>query len=265
MSEDITKLPTIQAGFSDLQAFELLQRAGKMLCKSTLVPKEYQGDSGFSNCVIALNMATRMGADPLMVMQNLYIVHNRPSWSSKFLIAAFNTAGTFTSLDYEFFGEENTDSWGCYAFATEKSTGKVRKGAKITIKIAKDEGWYSKNGSKWKTIPQQMLIYRAASFFISAYASQITMGFSSREELVDVYGEERDVTPIAGDVPVNSTVLDAIKKEKNIIGEPENSVQEVKPREPVSDFMATAQKKAAEPASFDMSGAKAGQTGEMEG
>ena len=37
--------------------------------------------------LIAQNMARRMGADLLMVMQNLYVVHGRPGWSAQFLIA----------------------------------------------------------------------------------------------------------------------------------------------------------------------------------
>src|SRR5690242_21176282 len=79
-----TRLPAVQPGFGDLASFELMQRAAKLLSASPLVPAIYQGAEGFPSCVIALNMALRMQADPLMVMQNLDVIHGRPSWRSTF-------------------------------------------------------------------------------------------------------------------------------------------------------------------------------------
>src|SRR5690606_4406748 len=171
-------------GFGSAQGFETIQRAARLLSSSTLVPKEYQGN--IANCVIALNMANRMQADPLMVLQNLYIVHGRPGWSSQFLISTFNSSGRFSALRYEWVGEEGKDSWGCKAWAIERSTGEKLVGSTITIGLAKKEGWYQKNGSKWQTMPQQMLMYRAAAWFIRAYAPEIAMGMHTTEELADV-------------------------------------------------------------------------------
>lgn len=180
----------IVPGFSSLQGFELAQRAARLLAQSSLVPKEYQNN--LPNCVIALNMAARMNSDPLMVMQNLYIVHGRPSWSSQFLISTFNTSGRFSALRYEWVGEPYTDDWGCRAWAIEKATGEKLVGATVTIGIAKREGWYNRNGSKWQTMPQQMLMYRAAAWFIRAYAPEIAMGMQTAEELHDIIDLEPD-------------------------------------------------------------------------
>ncbi|MFA7078749.1 MAG: hypothetical protein WC147_10145 [Syntrophomonas sp.] len=170
-------------GFNSMQSFELAQRAAKLLAASSLVPKEFQND--VPNCVIALNMANRMGADPLMVMQNLYIVYGRPGWSSQFLIATFNTSGGFSALRYEWLGEEGKDNFGCRAWAVEKATGEKLIGSTVTIAIAKKEGWYSKSGSKWQSMPQQMLMYRAASWFIRAYAPEMAMGMHTEDEIYD--------------------------------------------------------------------------------
>ena len=180
---------TVRMGFTTLQSFELMQRAAKLLSAAQLVPKEYQNN--IPNCTIALNMANRIGADPLMVMQNLVIVHGKPTWSSQFLIATVNTCGRFTALRYEFFGETNTDEWGCRAYAIEKSSGEKLVGTDITISIAKTEGWYGKNGSKWKTIPQQMLMYRAGAWWARSYAPELSMGLQTAEEVIDVI----DVSP----------------------------------------------------------------------
>ena len=173
----------IVMGFGSVQGFEMMQRAAKLLASSSLVPKDYQGN--LANCVIALNMANRLQADPLMVMQNLYIVHGRPGWSSQFLISTFNASGRFSALRYEWVGEEGKDSWGCKAWAVERETGEKLVGSTVTIGLAKKEGWYNKSGSKWQTMPQQMLMYRAASWFIRAYAPEIAMGMHTAEEIHD--------------------------------------------------------------------------------
>lgn len=176
-------------GFGSLAGFELMQRAAKLLASSTLVPKDYQGQ--LANCVVALNMANRLGADPLMVMQNLHVVHGRPAWSSQFLIASFNQCGRFSALRFEFFGETGKDSWGARAWAIEKSTNEKLVGADVTMAIAKKEGWISRSGSKWQSFPQQMLMYRSAAWFVRAYAPELSMGLQTAEEVRDVI----DITP----------------------------------------------------------------------
>lgn len=180
-----SSLPAVEAGLTTLAGFELAQRAAKLLASSTLVPKEYQGH--LANCVVALNMAQRIGADPLQVMQNLYVVHGRPGWSAQFLIATFNQSGKFSALRYEWQGTEGKDDWACRAYAVEKATGETLKGAWVSIALAKKEGWYSKTGSKWQSMPQQMLMYRAASWFVRAYAPELAMGLQTVDEVRDVY------------------------------------------------------------------------------
>lgn len=179
----------VRAGFFDAQSFELMQRVAKGFASSTLVPKEYQGN--VANCMIAINMAQRIGADPMQVMQSLVIVHGRPTWSAQFLIATANACGRFSALRYEFFGDKDQDNWGCRAYAVEKETGEKLVGADITIAIAKSEGWYGKNGSKWKTMPQQMLMYRAGSWWVRAYAPEISMGLQTADEVRDTYDAQR--------------------------------------------------------------------------
>jgi len=183
------RMPVVRAGFSDLQGFELAQRAAKALAASTLVPQQFQGN--LPNCLIALEMAQRIGASPLMVMQNLYIVHGRPGWSAKFLIASFNQCGRFSALRFDWVGSRGKDDWGCRAWATEKATGERIEGPLITMALAKAEGWDSKSGSKWKTIPELMLTYRAAAWMVNTHAPEISMGLNTAEEIGDVYDAGR--------------------------------------------------------------------------
>lgn len=194
--------PPVAAGFFDAAGFDLIQRIAKGFSMSTLVPQDYRGGSpaAIGNCMIALNLARRIGADPLMVMQNLSIIQGRPSWSSQFLIASVNTCGRFSALRFEFFGEKGQPDWGCRASAVERATGEVLTGSDITWKLAVEEGWTKRGGSKWQTMPQQMFIYRSGAWWVKAYAPEISMGLMTADESHDVGDVEyremrRDSTP----------------------------------------------------------------------
>ena len=177
-----------EAGFHDADGFQLIQRIATMFSKSTIIPKEYQ--SNLSNCVIAVDIATRMRKSPLLVMQHLNIIHGRPSWSAVFLLSTINTCGKFTPLRYEFVGTPGKDDYGCIAWAVEHNTGEVLKGTKVDIAMAKAEGWYNKTGSKWQTMPEQMLRYRSAAFFVRAYAPELSLGFQTTDEVEDIIDGE---------------------------------------------------------------------------
>ena len=178
----------VMPGFNSQSGWELANRIGKAFAASSLVPQQYQGN--VANCIVALEMANRMGASPLMVMQNLYIVHGNPGWSSKFLIACFNQSGRFSAMRYEW----KADRSGCRAWAMEKATGEKLIGPEVTTQMAQAEGWSSKNGSKWKTMPELMLMYRAAAFFVRTYAPEISMGLRTDDEIIDTVDEVRPNT-----------------------------------------------------------------------
>lgn len=186
-----------------VKQFEITQRIAQMYTQSTIVPETYRGNMG--NCVIALDMAMRMNANPLMVMQNLYVVHGNPSFSSKFLIATINTSGRFSPLRYEFKGNEGTQDYGCRCVAYESSDKEHKEplyGDWITIDMANREGWTKKNGSKWNTMPSQMLRYRAAAFWQRVYCPEISMGFLTKEEIEDI--QDVDFTEITNDKKLNN-------------------------------------------------------------
>lgn len=169
-----------------LKQFEVNQRMGQMYAASTIVPAIYQKNQ--ANCAIAVDMAIRMNANPLMVMQNLYIVHGNPAWSSKFLIATINTCGRFQPLRYECNDLQGDDyGYRCYTYAaTDRDHAERLDGPWVTWKMVKSEGWDKKNGSKWLTMPDVMFRYRAAAFWQRLYAPEISMGFNTVEEQQDV-------------------------------------------------------------------------------
>lgn len=224
------------AGLFNFSNFAEVVEAAKLLANSNIVPETYRSvvekSSGWgknrttnrtenpnavANCLIALNMSNRMGADPLMIMQNLHLIEGRPAWSSTFIIASINSCGRFGTLNFEFteLGNRNiryqeSSGWGdskqyfdksadidefsCVAWAIDKSTGDKVKSSPITLELAIQEGWYFKKGSKWPTMSRQMAMYRAAAFFGRIYAPEVTMGIYTKDEVED-FTEARDVTP----------------------------------------------------------------------
>jgi hypothetical protein len=175
---------------AETAAFELVQRQAKMLASSTLIPKEFQGN--MSNCAIGLNIAKRLGADPFMVLQNIDVIHGRPSFRATFLIAMVNASGRFSPIKFKLEGDGQDRT--CYAYATDKASGETVEGPVVSMAMAKAEGWSTKSGSKWLTMPELMLRYRSAAFFARLYAPDITLGMQTAEEVEDA-PPERNVTP----------------------------------------------------------------------
>ncbi|MGN0246817.1 MAG: hypothetical protein ACI4DK_12760 [Lachnospiraceae bacterium] len=179
--------------FSDPEAFQKIFDIGKMFASSSLVPQAYQGKP--MDCTIAVDMANRMGVNPMMVMQNLYVVQGKPQWSGQACTSMIMASGKFKNVHHVYTGERNADSWGCYLTAEKVDTGETVNGAEVTIKMAKDEGWYGKNGSKWKTMPELMLAYRASAFFARVHIPNALMGCAVEGEVEDMQKQELPAPP----------------------------------------------------------------------
>lgn len=168
--------------FGTSDNFIMAMQMAKALASSTIVPQAFQKNE--ANCLIAIEQAQRLRVSPMMVMQNLHVIQGRPSWSSKFLIAAINNSGKFDmELQFEETQDKDGKPFSCTAWTTKN--GRKVNGMTVDMDIAKEEGWLSKNCSKWKTMPQLMLRYRAASFFSSLNCPELTMGLYTREEMQD--------------------------------------------------------------------------------
>lgn len=201
-----------EVGFATAGGFDLIQRQAKVLAASDLVPKEFKGN--MPNCIIGLEIANRIGASPLAVLQNLYIVHGKPGWSSQFIIAAINSTGKFSPLRFEMSGDAANRT--CIAWATDLATGDRLESPLVSMAMAKSEGWIEKSGSKWKTMPELMLRYRAATFFGRLYAPEILMGMQTIEEVVDVGTIEEK----------RNAIVDRFKPQTGIVVDPDPATGE---------------------------------------
>lgn len=285
----------------DREQATIMREMATDMANSDLVPDMYKiteknpEKKAVANCMIAMGMALRMQADPLMVMQNMYIVHGRPSWSSKFLIATVNTCGRFSALKYRltnkgkigtyevvtyakklqpgtsnYYKEKivtpteayaDMDDLEMVAYATELATNEVLTGSPVSMRMAIDEGWFDKDGSKWKTMPQKMLTYRAASFWTNEYAPEISMGMRTQEEEEEIGTIDIDYTDVTdkpaqvrNDVAQNGNKQAFNMEAAQVVNEPEQNpipkndnpppVQQVDPDKPESTLAKVGQENA---------------------
>jgi hypothetical protein len=258
-----SSMPTVQTSGStinifDPATFDMAQRMAKLYSMSDLVPTIYRykatgnveqdeqaKSKAMGNIVIALDMAQRMGANPLAVMQNMYIVQGHPSWSSSFLIATVNTCGRYMPLrfqmgqdGYVIVAGKKHPNLTCYAWTIARGADpnddrNMLIGTIISMDMANKEGWTSKNGSKWITMPEQMLMYRAASFWIRTYAPELANGMHTTEEVQDCdYADYEEVptTHYVGNAPCvgdgTSVTAKAAEMAKNAVEKSKRSAVE---------------------------------------
>lgn len=169
-----------------VEGFEGMQRMANLLSRSALVPDHFR--NSIPNCFLALEAARKLGVSVLTVCQNMFVIHGKPGWNAQFLIACFNASGRYSPIEYTEVGTPGENDYGMYASAAFLKTGQVMKGPAVTMGMAGEEGWL-RNG-KWKTMPQLMLRYRAATFFIRTTAPEIGMGIYTTDELKDIEAQD---------------------------------------------------------------------------
>lgn len=226
-SQAMQRAQSAIASTDTLEGMHALAQIAERLSASTLVPLAYQSvqrkeragkatevtqnPSGVSNCMIALDIANRLGMPPLMVMQHLFVIDGKPSWSAQMVIASINSSGRFSPLRFEVEerGERTieytervwdraADRWvrnekkatiqdfSIKAVSTGPN-GELYEGPAVSMEMAIQEGWYARNDSKWRSpdMARVMARYRAAAFFGRMYAPERLLGLPMDDEVRD--------------------------------------------------------------------------------
>jgi len=161
--------------------FKLENDRANALCHSAFFPDTLKGD--LASAVIVYDLSTRMNISVMEVAQSVYIIYGRPSFSTSFLVARLNQSGLIKGSLRSIVSE---DLQSCRCEAIDTATGETYVGMTVTMQMAHAEGWVSKKGSKWQTMPELMLRKRAQSFFIKEFYPQTMFGTQSSEEMEDV-------------------------------------------------------------------------------
>lgn len=182
-----TQNPNAVTMWNDAKLYNQSLAMAQTLSKSEIIPQSYKGKP--ADCLIAIDIANRLGLSPAIVMQNSQCVRGNFTWKGSACKAMIDGCGRYQKTRYIYVGEEGKDSYGCYLEAIDND-GDIIKGVPVTIAMAKKEGWYNKDGSKWQTMSDLMLKYRAAAFFMRTECASIAMGFLTKEEVEDIYGKQ---------------------------------------------------------------------------
>lgn len=184
--------------FSDKESFNQLARESAVLAKTSIIPEAYRNKP--EDCMVAIDMANRIGVSPMMVMQNLYVVKGKPSWSGQACMSLIQGCGKFHDVRPVYTGTKGTEDRACHVEAVRISDGEKIEGAEVSIRMAKAEGWIS--NPKWRNMPELMLAYRASAFFARVYCPERLMGVYVEGEADDIQPGKRTVAdPLAPDKP----------------------------------------------------------------
>jgi hypothetical protein len=214
--------------------FEQMQRGAKLFSESGLVPKTFERNP--AACFVGLQLAAQLGVNPFMLFQKIYSVQGKIGIETQIAVAVANQRGVFLGpIEHEFSGEGKTRS--CKATATLTKSGKAVSMV-VDWATVEAEGWASKPGSKWKTMPDQMFRYRTSLWLIRTYAPEVLMGLYGSEELED--SRTIDITP-------PSPLAEKLKKAKEIKETKEVAPEVITPEKPSDIPLAEKLKKRATP------------------
>ena len=170
----------------EVKKFELEQRKAKAFVATDFFPTHLRKGNETANigtAIIVLDLAQRMNIGALEVAQSIYIIHGKPSFETKFLVARLNSSGLLKGRLQTIVSPDGNSA---HCEAIDAQTGQLLKGTTITMEMARREGWLSKNGSKWQTMPELMMKYRAQSFFINEFFPEVKYGLKTSDEVEDI-------------------------------------------------------------------------------
>lgn len=202
----------------EVKKFELEQRKAKAFVATDFFPTHLRKGNETANigtAIIVLDLAQRMNIGALEVAQSIYIIHGKPSFETKFLVARLNSSGLLKGRLQTIVSPDGNSA---HCEAIDAQTGQLLKGTTITMEMARREGWLSKNGSKWQTMPELMMKYRAQSFFINEFFPEVKYGLKTSDEAEDIVtfepNEQSKTPPKAG----LNELLNSLEKPNSSVG-----------------------------------------------
>ena len=183
MTSNIATLPSgkSQIGLTP-QTLDEAMRFADLMAKSSIVPKDYQGNPG--NILVAVQWGAEIGLAPLQSMQSIAVINGRPSIWGDAMLALVRASGLM-----EYIKEDPTDE-GCKC--TLKRRGEAEVTRSFSVEDAKKAGLWGKQGP-WQTAPRRMMQMRARAFALRDVFTDVLRGVYVAEEAQDMPAE-KDIT-----------------------------------------------------------------------
>jgi len=178
----------------------------KVLMSSDFVPDRYKDGSprAMANALYTREISLQQGIPWVEVMQNLNIVKGKPMWESRYLIERMAQKGIEPNYEFEERGKKKVsyDVWSGPKEARRKETKALdisdracrfvavrgereTKGPWVSLEMAIQEGWYYREGSKWPTMTEKMLMYAAAREYNKYYPTVSLASIPTEDEVFD--------------------------------------------------------------------------------
>lgn len=216
------------SAYMDAGKFAQLWRVGVAFSQSQMVPDHFKRRP--ADCFIICQMAMRLGIDPFMLLQKTYIISGRPGMEAQIAIALVNSSGLYkSSIRYDLSGQG--EERGCVAWVIDRDGNRL-DGPRVSMATAKAEGWTNRNGSKWKTIPELMLCYRAALWFSRLHCPERLMGMLTSDELQEIEGTDQPQPMVARAVAAGGTdAVRAALKQREAEKTPSDETSQERPKD----------------------------------
>lgn len=166
-----------EKGFQPANMQEAIQLA-ELLSKSTIVPKDYQGNPG--NVFVAMQWGAEIGLAPMQAMQNIAVINGRPSIWGDAMLALVKGSGLL-----EYIAETPTDT---HCTVKIKRINEAETTRTFSLEDAKKAGLLGKTGP-WSQYPKRMLQMRARSWALRDAFPDVLKGLYSAEEVMDIPAE----------------------------------------------------------------------------
>ena len=171
-----TTQPAQLAFLHDGAALDHRYRLAKAFSMSGMVPSHFQGKP--EACLVAMLYAEQLGEHPMLLFQEISVINGRPNTSARFAISRANKSGLLQGpITWASKGQGETLQ--VTASATLRETGEIIS-TTVSMKEAQADGWT--RNPKYKSIPEQMLRWRAATRLINLYMPEVLFGLGVADE-----------------------------------------------------------------------------------
>ena len=159
--------------------FDRAWKTAEWLSKAKCIPQEFWGNP--SDILIVVQSGHELGLSPMVSLQNMMIVNNRPSiWGDAMLAVCMKTKGMKGGfIDCIEAYNKETGEWSCTA---------LRDGREPITRTFDDNdaGALLKKGGSWQMNPKRMKQMRCRSFTLRDMFPDILKGIITIEEMRDV-------------------------------------------------------------------------------
>lgn len=169
---------TNRQGFAPATITEAMEFS-KMLAKSAMVPKQYQGKP--EDIMVAVQWGYEIGLAPMQALQNISVINGKPSVYGDAAMALVQASPVCEGVDETIEGEKTSNP---VAVCVARRKGRNPVTVRFSVEDAKRAGLWGKQGP-WQAYPKRMLQMRARGFALRDAFPDVLKGLITVEEAQD--------------------------------------------------------------------------------